>query len=115
MLERFLSTEEIEFVRNHGFDARGLRYDLSELNKISPHHKSINDMAEYVDAVTFVMVKKEKNDVLKGQLHELREGERVNVSITGLGNLAFTALNCTDPKIREKALQIYYQIINGSA
>ena len=110
-----MSGDEIEMVRGKGFDARGLRYSLKELNEISPHHKSIQDMAEYVDAVTYVMVKKEKNDVLRGQLRDLKEGEQVNVSITGLGNLAFTALHCTDPAIREKALQIYYQITLGKS
>lgn len=114
MLERFLSRDEIEMVQKDGFNARGLRYEVSELNKISPHDKSIKEMAEYVDAVTYIMVKKMKNELLMSQLHELKEGEQINVSITGLGNLAFTALNCTDPMVREKAFKIYHQITNGA-
>lgn len=113
MLERYLSEDEIQMIRDEGFDQRGLRYTLTELNTISPVNKSIKDMSKYVDAITFVMVQKGKNDLLKEQLQELREGERVNISITGLGNLAFTALHSTDNEVREKALKIYYQIING--
>lgn len=115
MLDRYLSQEEIQLVRENGFNENGLRYTLDDLNKISPIGKTMEELSAYVDAVTYVHVTRDHRDVLRDQLQELREGEKIHVSVTGLGNLAYTGLYSRDPEIRERACKIYYQIVNGQS
>jgi len=100
-------------IQEEGFDTNGLRYSIEELNKTSPIGKSMSEISKYVDAITFAMVKNKKIDSLNDQLIELPEGIKIEVSLTGLGNLAYVALNGPNDEIKEKALRIYNQIING--
>lgn len=115
MLDRYLTDEEIQMIREDGYHDNGLRYSLEELNNVSPIGKTIEELSEYVDAITYVRVRKNQHNILRNQLQELREGERIHVSVTGLGNLAYTGLYSTDAEIREKAQRIFYQIVNGQA
>lgn len=112
MLDRYLTPDEIRMVREDGFNEYGLRYTLDELNEVSPLGKTIEELAGYVDAVTYVHVRKDRRDVLWGQLQDPPDGRTIPVSVTGLGNLAYTALHSTDPEIRGRARRIFDRIVH---
>lgn len=112
MLDRYLTPDEIRMIHEDGFNQYGLRYTLDELNEVLPLEKTIEELSVYVDAVTYVFVKKNRYDILREQLqHDPPEGQTIPVSVTGLGNLAYTALYCTDPDIRERARRIFDRIV----
>jgi hypothetical protein len=105
MLQNFLSTEEISYIKNHGFGPQGLRFTLEELNDVRPSQKTIKEMAEYADAVTFAKV--HSNDLAFLLPMLMPPTQTVNISTTGLGNVAYVAVHCTDPTCRDKAKSLY--------
>jgi len=109
MLHHYLNTEDIAFAMEHGFDATGLRFPVQDIQKIKPHGLSMEALAEYVDAVTFVKVHHGDIAFLEPML-EPPVTPMVNLSITGLGNIAYTALHMKDDACREKAKALYQRL-----
>jgi hypothetical protein len=60
MLEKYLTNDELEMIKNEKFDSNGLRHSIQELNNISLVDKTIREISDFVDAITFIMVKKQK-------------------------------------------------------
>jgi hypothetical protein len=112
-MERLLTPKEIEIAREAGYNANGLRYTIEELQKIVPENLTMEELAQYVDAITFIKVK--NNDVIffRNQLIPIPEGQTVVVTATGLGNLAHIALNMSDDETRTKASLLFYQILSN--
>lgn len=105
MLQNFLSSDEISYTKNHGFGPQGLRFSLEELNEVRPSQKTMKEMAEYADAVTFAKV--HSNDLAFLLPMLTPPTQTVNISTTGLGNVAYVATHCTDPTCRDKAKSLY--------
>jgi hypothetical protein len=109
MLANFLSTREIQLVEEHGFSSQGLRYTLDQLNEVRPSQKTMQEMSEYVDAVTFAKVHSDDLSFLLPMLQP--PTQTVNISTTGLGNVAYVAIHCLDPLCREKARTLYELLV----
>ena len=116
MLLRYLTTEEKELAVKAGFSARtGLRWTLEELSTLTvdPRKYEMEDIAKYVDAITFIKVR--QNDVLffDSMLGPLPPSSSLEgrISMTGLGNIAYVAVHMEDPTIRSRAATLYNQIL----
>jgi hypothetical protein len=110
MLSKYLNEEELELIKNEGFNEHGLHYSIEELNNISIIDKSIEEISKYVDAITYIKVKQKDIDFFSPQLIDIKEGQKVKISVTGLGNLAYIALYFDDEYIRNQANKIFSQL-----
>jgi chloramphenicol O-acetyltransferase len=113
MLSRYLSKPEIDDVIAAGFSGdTGLRYSLEFLqsHKFDIARMTIDDIAEFVDAITYTHVRKNDTEFFRSMLTMPPEDQRVQISITGLGNIAFTALNMPDKETRERAIALFTRL-----
>lgn len=112
-MERYLTIEQIEFVKKNGFNDKGLRYTIEELQRVVPKTLSMEELAKYVDAITFAKIEYKEDDFFRPQLVMIEPGRTVPVTATGLGNLAYLALNASNDDVRAKASEIYNVIIQS--
>jgi hypothetical protein len=114
MLSHYLTETEIDHAKSKGYGDNGLRYSLEFLNTVLPHSLTMEQMAEYVDAVTLAKVHSNDTQFLLPML-EPPLTPTVNLSVTGLGNLAYTALYMQDETCRKKAEALYSMLMmNGT-
>lgn len=112
MLRHYLTEDELTHVEKNGFAVNGLRYSLEELNAVDPSQESMARMAEYVDAVTFAKVFSRDTAFLFPMLEPPQK--TVNISVTGLGNVAYVAVYSSDPECRERAEKLYELLVTTS-
>ena len=113
MLSRYLSKTEIDDIATAGFSRdTGLRYSLEFLQsqKLNIARMTIDDIAEFVDAITYTHVRKNDTEFFRSMLTMPPEDQRIEISITGLGNIAFTALNMPDKDTREHAIALFNRL-----
>ena len=92
----------------------GLRYTLEELNAVVPLSLTMEQMARYVDAVAFAKARSNDTGFVRPML-EPPKTPTVNLSATGLGNLAYVALHMPDEECRQKAEALYRMLMqNGT-
>lgn len=106
MLSHYLTKSELETIKSAGFDEHGLRFSLEELQKETIQNKTLQQVSEYVDAITFIKVNQNDVDFLKPQLKDPQK--KVPISMTGLGNLAYIILNIKDDSIKHQAEKLYH-------
>jgi len=112
MLSRYLSKSEIEDVVTAGFSRdTGLRYSLEFLQsqRFDIARMTIDEIAEFVDAITYTHVRKNDIEFFRSMLVP-PDDKRLQISITGLGNIAFTALNIPDNETRERAIALFARL-----
>lgn len=109
-LSRFLNEQEMAMVREAGYGENGLRYRLEELNTILPTDMSLEEVAQYADAVTFAKVARNEAAFFLPSLEPIPAGKEVKLTLTGLGNIAHVALNIKNDEARTKALALYHQL-----
>jgi hypothetical protein len=113
MLSRYLSKSEIDDVVAAGFSQdTGLRYSLEFLQsqKFDIARMTIDEISEFVDAVTYTHVRKNDTEFFKSMLTMPSEDQRIQLSITGLGNIAFTALHIPDKDMRDRAIALFTRL-----
>ena len=102
-----LTDKERSLAIDAGFDAYGLRHSIKELQSFQHQNKTIQDMANYVDVVTYIKTNSNDNEFLKQQLNARQTPSQINV--TALGNLAYIALQSKDAEIAQLAKTLYYK------
>ena len=112
-MQRYLSTEEIDIVRQAGYHENGLKYTIEELKEVMPDDLSIEELAKYADGITYIKVTKNDVEFFKPQLVPIPPGQTVSVTVTGLGNLSYIALNMPDLETRQKAVLLFQQIVSN--
>lgn len=112
MLRHYLTEDEMNHAEQNGFGANGLRYSWEELNAVDPSQETMERMAAYVDAVTFAKVFSNDTAFLRPMLEPPRQ--TVNISVTGLGNVAYVAVYCSDPECRKRAEALYHLLVTTS-
>jgi hypothetical protein len=114
MLRHYLTEDEMAYVKQNGFGENGLRYTLDELNAVLPLSRTMEQMADYVDAITFAKAHSNDTGFVRPML-EPPTTSTVNLSATGLGNLAYVALYMPDEECRQKAEALYCMLMqNGT-
>lgn len=108
-----MTSEELLLVEKNGFDKNGLRFSIEELQNVMPMNLSMKSLSKYVDAITFAKVHSKDTLFFQSQLQDLPFGKKVNVSATGLGNLAYIALHMDNDEIRSRAATLFHQILSG--
>ena len=108
-MEYYLSADEIEIARNNGFDKNGLRYPIEELQRLEPKNLSMEEMEKYVDAITFIRTRAKDVKFFKSQLDTFPD-KPVQITVTGLGNLAYLARHLDDQEICDKAVEIFKRL-----
>ena len=119
VLKKYLNTEEMETISAAGFSTdTGLRFSLEELelkriefqeNKLEKIN--IHQAAAYADAITFIKTNKNDVEFLRPMLTPLPPNKTVHISLTGLGNIAYVALNISDPTLQTAATLLYHQLL----
>jgi hypothetical protein len=110
-MEYYLTADEIEIARKNGFDEKGLRYPIEELQRLEPKNLSMEEMEKYVDAITFIKVRAGDVQFFASQLNSFPSSDKpINVSATGLGNLAYVARHLHNSEIQDKAVQIFTRL-----
>jgi SAM-dependent MidA family methyltransferase len=71
---------------------------------------TIDEISEFVDAVTYTHVRKNDTEFFKSMLTMPPEDQRIQLSITGLGNIAFTALHIPDKDMRDRAIALFTRL-----
>jgi hypothetical protein len=119
MLSQYLSESEMDEIVAAGFSREtGLRYSIEFLRSpsLDPTKMTIDEIAEFVDAITYIYVRKNDTDFFRSMLEMPPEGRRVHISITGLGNIAFAALHMPDKETRERAIALFTRLqISGTS
>ena len=119
VLKKYLNTEEMETISVAGFSTdTGLRFSLEELetkrvelqeNKLEKI--DLHQAAAYADAITFIKTNKNDVEFLRPMLTPLPPNKTVHISLTGLGNIAYVALNISDPTLQTAATLLYHQLV----
>jgi len=112
-MERILTRDELARVVDAGFNKYGLRYPLDDLKEIVPTDLSMEAVSKYTDAITFAKVGSNDKEFFQRQLTPIPPGVEVKVNITGIGNLAYIALNMEDEETKKKAQALYEQILSS--
>ena len=82
-----------------GFDHFGLRYDINVLNNISREKWTVKELSEYVDVITWANIGNlELDDTMDF------DADTSDALITGLGNVAYSALYHPEEEMRLKYL-----------
>ena len=113
MLSQYLSDSEIDDIVTAGFSREtGLRYTMDFLKSqtFDIAKMSIDEISEFVDAITHTRVRTNDVEFFKSMLESPPVGRRVHISITGLGNIAFVALNMPDKETRERAAVLFNRL-----
>jgi hypothetical protein len=119
VLKKYLNTEEMETISSAGFSLdTGLRFSLEELetkriefqeNKLQKI--DLHQASTYADAITFIKTNKNDVEFLRPMLTPLPPNKTVHISLTGLGNIAYVALNISDPTLQTAATLLYHQLV----
>lgn len=112
-MNRYLDQEELEFVRQAGYNEYGLKHSIEELKTVVPDVLTLEEFAKYADAITYAKVHKNDVSFFAPQLLPIPSGKTVTVTATGLGNLAYIALHMKDVDTRTKATLLFQQIISN--
>lgn len=101
--------EQIRYnMKTYYFDQNGLRFSNDYLNGIKNYvlGLSLEEQSEFVDSVTYRMVKNSAIITNEIQIEFARVGNLTGWNTTSIGNLAYTALFHPDATQRERAKEL---------
>jgi hypothetical protein len=113
MLSKILSEEEIQIAMSAGYGENVLCHRLEDLLTKTPDGMTMEELAVYADAVTFAKVKKNDATFFRPQLQPIPPGQEVQITLTGLGNIAHIATYIENEEIKGLALQLYHQLLSS--
>jgi len=119
LLERYLSPEEIERITEVGFSQKtGLRMTLEGLVKkkmelLDIRTMTMEQIAKYVDAITYIKTENNEWTFFQTMLGPIQENHQGEVSLTGLGNVAYVALYIKEPNVKKHARMMYDHLLNS--
>jgi len=119
LLERYLSPDEIERITEVGFSPKtGLRIPLEELVQkklqlLDIRTMTMEQIAKYVDAITYIKTENNEWTFFQTMLGPIQENHQGEISLTGLGNIAYVALYIKDPNVRKHAQMMYDHLLNS--
>ena len=113
MLTKYLNEHEMTTIQESGYGENGLRFTLKELEATDPSRMTMEDLAEYADAITYAKTIKQDVDFFLPQLQPIPEGRTVTITTTGLGNLAHIAIHFKDERVKNVAVALFRQLHNA--
>ena len=113
MLSKYLNEHEMTVIQEAGYGENGLRFTLKELEATDPSRMTMEDLAEYADAITYAKTINQDADFFLPQLQPIPEGRTVTITTTGLGNLAHIAIHFKDERVKNVAVALFRQLHNA--
>lgn len=120
--KKFIYRSLLPVITSEDFDENGLRWPTSHLSMVFPDimFYPINMMAEYVDRVTFEIIKKgnvTESNLLLLRIQEPLSSDIESLNATSFGNLGFITMYANNHNLRmtayNKLLGIRMKVASG--